>query len=169
VRRRFDQARTQLTLLEDTTIRVSDESPFSISRREAGKLIAALAVTGSGTSLARVPSKESRMGLTCFIRYQIDPFQREAFAQYAANWGKIIPRCGGDLVGYFLPSEGTNDVAYGLISLDNLAAYEAYRARLRTDSQSRANFAFAQERRLVLREERTFLENVPNTLGARSA
>ena len=100
------------------------------------------------------------MKLTCFIRYRIDPFQRDAFAVYAAAWGRIIPRCGGDLVGYFLPHEGTNDVAWGLISFASLADYEAYRARLKADPEGRANFAFAQERRFVLQEERSFLENV---------
>jgi hypothetical protein len=105
------------------------------------------------------------MTITCLIRYQIDPFQRDAFAQYAANWGRIIPRCGGHLVGYFLPHEGTNDVAWGLISFANLAAYEAYRARLKADPEGRANFAFAQERRLILREERNFVEAVEGTLN----
>ena len=100
------------------------------------------------------------MALTCFIRYQIDPFQREAFAGYARRWLDIIPRCGGDLLGYFLPHEGTNDVAWGLISFPDLAAYEAYRTRLKTDPEGRANFAFAEERRLILREERSFLERV---------
>ena len=71
------------------------------------------------------------MPLTCFIRYQIDPFQLDAFAEYARNWGSIIPRCGGDLLGYFVPHEGTNDIAWGLIAFDSLADYEAYRARLR--------------------------------------
>jgi hypothetical protein len=103
------------------------------------------------------------MAITCFIRYQIDPFQREAFRDYSDNWGRIIPRCGGDLVGYFLPHEGTNDIAWGLIAFESLAAYEAYRARLKADREGRANFAFAQERRLVLREERSFLETVPST------
>ena len=101
--------------------------------------------------------------ITCFIRYQIDPFQRVAFKEYADNWGRIIPRCGGDLIGYFLPHEGTNDVAWGLIAFDSLAAYEAYRAKIKSDSQGRANFAFAQERRLILREERRFLETVAAT------
>ena len=64
------------------------------------------------------------MGVTCFIRYQIDPFQQEGFRTYAENWARIIPRCGGHLVGYFLPHEGTNDVAWGLICFDSLAAYE---------------------------------------------
>ena len=51
--------------------------------------------------------------ITCFIRYEIDPFQREAFRNYAANWGRIIPRLGGKLLGYFLPHEGTNYEAWG--------------------------------------------------------
>ena len=51
------------------------------------------------------------MSITCFIRYQIDPFQRAAFHEYATAWTTIIPRCGGDLIGYFLPDEGTNDRA----------------------------------------------------------
>ena len=100
------------------------------------------------------------MAITCFIRYRIDPFQREAFRDYARRWLTIIPRCGGDLVGYFLPHEGTNDVAWGLIRFPSLAAYEAYRARLRGDAEGRANFALAQERRFILAEERTFLEDV---------
>jgi hypothetical protein len=103
------------------------------------------------------------MTVTCFIRYEIDPFQRDAFKEYAERWASIIPRCGGDLLGYFLPYEGTNNVAWGLIAFDSLAAYETYRARLKSDPEGRANFAFAQERRLILREERTFLETVNGT------
>lgn len=100
------------------------------------------------------------MTLTCFIRYQIDPAQRDAFREYAEHWGRIIPRCGGDLVGYFLPHEGTNDVAWGLVSFASLADYEAYRARLKSDAEGRENFAFAQAKRFILREERTFVERV---------
>ena len=103
------------------------------------------------------------MKVTCFIRYEIDPFQRDAFREYADNWARIIPRCGGDLVGYFLPYEGTNNVAWGLIAFESLADYEAYRAQLKADSEARSNFAFAQQRRLILREERTFLETVEST------
>ena len=105
------------------------------------------------------------MTITCVIRYQIDPFQRDAFAEYAANWGRIIPRCGGHLVGYFLPHEGTNDVAWGLISFASLAAYEAYRARLKADPEGRTNFAFAQDQPALLREERNFVEAVEGTLN----
>jgi len=102
--------------------------------------------------------------ITCFIRYQIDPFQKDAFRTYAENWGRIIPRCGGDLIGYFLPDEGTNDIAWGLISFDSLAAYEAYRARLKTDDEGKRNFTMAQQMKFILREERTFLRGVEGTL-----
>lgn len=105
------------------------------------------------------------MTITCFIRYQIDPFQKEAFQRYAETWGRIIPRCGGDLVGYFLPAEGTNDIAWGLISFPSLAAYEAYRARLRGDAEAMDNFRTAQRLRFILREERTFVEAVEGTLN----
>ena len=103
------------------------------------------------------------MTITCFIRYQIDPYQREQFNEYAKNWGRIIPRCGGNLVGYFLPHEGSNDIAWGLIAFDSLAAYESYRARLKIDEEGRANFNFAQQQRFILREERSFLQVVDGT------
>jgi hypothetical protein len=113
------------------------------------------------------------MRIACFIRYQIDPFQRDEFKKYAENWGRIIPRCGGHLLGYFLPHEGTNDVAWGLIAFDSLACYEAYRARLKSDPEARENFTMAQTKRLILREERNFVEavdgtiNLPSTLSSR--
>ena len=103
--------------------------------------------------------------ITCIIRYQIDPFQRDEFKTYAENWGRIIPRCGGHLVGYFLPHEGTNDIAWGLIAFDSLAAYETYRARLRSDSEALANFALAQTKRIILREERNFVQVVEGTFA----
>jgi len=105
------------------------------------------------------------MSVTCFIRYEIDPFQREAFEQYAKNWGQIIPRCGGHLIGYFLPHEGTNNIAWGLIGFDSLAAYEVYRAQLKADPDGRVNFAEAQAKRFILREERTFVSIVDGTFG----
>ncbi len=105
------------------------------------------------------------MTVTCVIRYQIDPFQREAFRDYAHNWGRIIPRCGGQLLGYFLPHEGTNDIAWALIGFDSLAAYETYRARLKSDPEGCENFAMAAAKRLILREERHFVEAVEGTVG----
>ncbi|MGJ5181428.1 NIPSNAP family protein [Bradyrhizobium oligotrophicum] len=100
------------------------------------------------------------MAITVFIRYRIDAFKRELFEIYSQRWQSIIPRCGGDLIGYFMPHEGTNDVAHGLISFDSLAAYERYRAALRADAEGRANFALAEEHRFILGEERTFLRKL---------
>ena len=101
--------------------------------------------------------------ITCFIRYEIDPVQKEAFRRYAENWGRIIPRLGGRLLGYFLPHEGTNYEAWGLVGFDSLAAYEVYRARLKIDDEGRANFSFARESGFILREERSFTELVEGT------
>jgi NIPSNAP len=103
---------------------------------------------------------EAAMTITVFIRYQLDPFQRDAFEDYARRWLTIIPNCGGKVVGYWMPHEGTNNIAYGLISFDTLAAYEAYRTRLKADAAGAANFRFAQQQRIILSEERTFLTPV---------
>ena len=100
------------------------------------------------------------MTVTVFIRYQLDPFKRAQFEQYAKRWLSVIPRCGGDLIGYFVPHEGTNNLAFALISFESLAAYEAYRARLRQDAEAVANFNFAEENKFILAEERTFLRKV---------
>lgn len=100
------------------------------------------------------------MNVVCHIRYEIDPFQRAAFEDYARNWLTIIPACGGELIGYFLPLEGTNDIAHALIGFESLAAYEAYRARLKADPQGRRNFELAESARFIRREERTFLARV---------
>jgi hypothetical protein len=103
------------------------------------------------------------MSITCFIRYQIDPFKRDAFRRYAQAWGRIIPNCGGHLIGYFLPHEGSNDVAWGLIGFDDMAGYERYRATLKSNPEGCANFEYAQAERFILREERTWLEDVGST------
>ena len=100
------------------------------------------------------------MEITVFIRYQVDPFQRDAFEAYAKRWLEIIPKCGGRDVGYWMPHEGTNDVAFGLISFTSLADYESYRARLRADEAGATNFREAERGRFILREERTFLRRV---------
>jgi NIPSNAP/TAT (twin-arginine translocation) pathway signal sequence len=146
-----------------------------ISRRDAMKGIAA---TGAALTLGSVDSpgqtdtnpgqpdtKRIQMKITCIIRYEIDPVQRDGFKKYAENWKSIIPRCGGHLIGYFLPHEGTNYVGWGLIAFDSLASYEAYKARLRADPEARENFAMAQSKRLILHEERNFVEIVDGTLN----
>jgi hypothetical protein len=147
----------------------AERSPGRSNRRQALEIIV---VTGAVLALGSSPNKringKTPMKITCFIRYQIDPFQRDAFKKYAENWGRIIPRCGGHLVGYFLPYEGTNDVAWGLIAFDSLAAYEEYRTLLKSDSEAVENFSMAQTKRFILREERKFVEIVDGTFGVSS-
>lgn len=98
--------------------------------------------------------------ITCFIRYEIDPFRKEAFADYARNWGQAIPRCGADLVGYFGPHEGSSTTAYGVYNIESLAAYEAYRGRLAQDPLGKENYELARRERFILREDRIFLKNM---------
>jgi hypothetical protein len=134
-----------------------------MTRREAIQSISAMCALLFGDP-APATERKTTMTITCVIRYQIDPFQRDEFKKYAETWGRIIPRCGGHLIGYFLPYEGTNDVAWGLIAFDCLDSYEAYRARLKSDPEAR-EIAMAQSKRLILREERNFVEVVDGTLG----
>jgi len=96
--------------------------------------------------------------ITCFIRYQIEPTKKDQFVQYAQNWGQAIPRCGAELIGYFAPHEGSSTLAYGVYTVENLAAYEAYRERLMTDPLGRENYEFAQKEKFLVREDRTFLK-----------
>jgi NIPSNAP len=110
--------------------------------------------------LAMTVNKEIPVTVTVFIRYQLDPFKRAMFEEYSRRWLTIIPKCGGDLLGYWMPHEGTNNIAFALISFESLAAYEAYRARLRADKDGIANFNFAEENKFILAEERTFLRQV---------
>lgn len=95
--------------------------------------------------------------ITCFIRYEIDPYKKSAFEKYARNWGQAIPRCGADLIGYFAPHEGSSTLAYGVYTVENLAAYEAYRERLRNDPLGQTNYAFTRKEQFIRREDRTFL------------
>jgi len=93
--------------------------------------------------------------IICHIQYQIDPFQRDAFAQYAKKWLTVIPACGGNLMGYFLPHEGSNDIAHAMIGFETLAAYETYRAQLLKHPDGKANFE--RVRQLKLRFARVTL------------
>jgi len=113
-----------------------------------------------GPALAKPSTKGSAMNVVCQIRYRLDPYKRAQFEEYAKVWLKVIPACGGDLIGYFMPHEGTNDVAFAMIGFDSLAAYETYRARLKTEPESVANFNFAEREKFILREERVFLRPV---------
>lgn len=140
-------------------------------------LIAAYGSAARADALAAPPASphsheggSQKMAIVCIIRYEIDPYQRDAFKEYAARWGRIIPRCGASLIGYFLPWQGTNYVGWGLIGgFDSLSAYERYQERLHLDAEARDNFRFAQDRRFILHEERSFVEAVPGTFAISAA
>ncbi|MCZ8149790.1 MAG: NIPSNAP family protein [Roseomonas sp.] len=103
--------------------------------------------------------------ITCFIRYDIEPFRQAEFATYARMWGQAIPACGADLIGYFGPHEGSLTTAYGMYSLESLAAYEAYRARLKASDAGREAFEFARKEGFIRREDRMFLAKLSEPHG----
>src|SRR5213080_2839022 len=94
--------------------------------------------------------------ITCCIQYTLDPNKLAAFEEYATSWPPIIERCGGSLVGYFLPKEGANNFALALIEFSSLAHYEVYRQRLSADPEAKRNIAHANASRCILVESRSF-------------
>jgi hypothetical protein len=101
--------------------------------------------------------------ITVCIRYTIDISKLSDFEKYARNWSEPIPRCGGELLGYFLPTKiaGATNVAYALINFTNLAAYEKYREALMNDEDAMQNFAFADRSGCIQIEDRSILRRVP--------
>jgi hypothetical protein len=140
-------------------------TPPLIDRREAAKIAAAGLAMLSVARSTQAETRRTAMKMVCIIRYQIDPFQRDAFENRAEKLGRIISRNGGHCVGYFMPHEGTNDIAWGLIGLDSLADYEAYRARLRNDADLTREDAIVNGKRVILREERNFVRIVDGTFN----
>lgn len=98
--------------------------------------------------------------ITCCIQYTLDPHALPAFEDYATRWPPIIERCGGKLLGYYLPKEGANNFALAMIDFDSLAAYEQYRAKLAEDPDARRNVADVVAARAILAESRSFLRRV---------
>lgn len=134
--------------------------PHGVEALDLGSASAPAAISPRNAGHTASP----KMAVVCLIRYEIDPYQRDAFKEYAARWGPIIPRCGRSLIGYFLPWQGTNDVGWGLIGgFDSLSAYERYQTRLHQDPDARANLRFAEDRRSIVHEERSFVEVVTGT------
>jgi hypothetical protein len=99
--------------------------------------------------------------ITCCIQYTLDPSKIADFERYANRWPPIIERCGGNLVGYYLPKEGANNFALALIDFPSLAVYETYRQRLTDDPEARQNIAESLETACILVESRSFLRRAP--------
>ncbi|HEX3175237.1 MAG TPA: NIPSNAP family protein [Methylomirabilota bacterium] len=100
--------------------------------------------------------------ITLSIRYTIDARKRQDFERYARALATIIPRCGGTLVGYWLPTKfaGPTNQALALIDFASLAAYEQYRERLAKDDDNNDSVRRAEESGCILVEDRAVLERV---------
>jgi hypothetical protein len=100
--------------------------------------------------------------LTICIRYTIDIGKHDAFEDYARNWPEPIRRCGGELLGYFLPTKlaGPTNIAYALINFPDLGAYEKYREALLQDEGAKQNVAFADRIGCIQIEDRSILRQI---------
>ena len=98
--------------------------------------------------------------ITCYLRYTLDPYKLDQFEHYATLWIPLVERFGGQHHGYFMPSEGSNNIALALFSFPSLALYEQYRQRSMQDPDCQAAFAYAEETRCIISYERSFLRPV---------
>jgi len=100
--------------------------------------------------------------ITLCIRYTLEARRRLDFERYARDVTKTVPHCGGELVGYWLPTKfaGPTNVALALINFPDLAAYEQYRERLGRDPDFVEALKRADTSGCILVEDRTFLEPV---------
>ncbi len=96
--------------------------------------------------------------ITCYLKYRIDPYKTQEFENYAKMWIPLVNRFGGKHHGYFLPHEGANDVAYALFSFKDLAEYERYREKTKTDEDCLKAFAYAEQTRCIINYERSFMK-----------
>lgn len=94
--------------------------------------------------------------ITCYVRYIIDPNKLMEFEHYAQLWVPLVQRFGGTHHGYFLPSEGANNVALALFSFPSLAAYEVYRHDSLNDTEYLAAFDYGKQTQCVMSLERSF-------------
>jgi len=98
--------------------------------------------------------------ITCTLRYVIDPYKLREFEHYGRLWIPLVEKFGGRHHGYFMPSEGANNIALALFSFDSLAAYEQYRLRSMQDPECLAAFRYAEETRCIVSYERSFFRPV---------
>ncbi|MGH1541631.1 MAG: NIPSNAP family protein [Arenicella sp.] len=98
--------------------------------------------------------------VTCSVKYVINPQKLAEFEHYARLWIPLVNKFGGQHHGYFLPSEGANDIAMALFSFANLAEYEAYRIKSLQDSDCQAAFDYAEQTQCIIRYERSFFRPI---------
>lgn len=98
--------------------------------------------------------------VTCFLNYVIDPYKLSEFEHYAKLWIPLVNKFGGQHNGYFLPSEGSNNIALALFTFPSLAEYEVYREHSFKDEDCIAAFKYAEDTRCILSYERSFFKPI---------
>lgn len=98
--------------------------------------------------------------ITCYLNYVIDPYKLVEFERYARMWIPLVSKFGGTHNGYFLPSEGANNIALALFTFPSLASYEEYRAKSLEDAECQAAFKYAEETRCIVSYQRSFFRPV---------
>jgi hypothetical protein len=98
--------------------------------------------------------------VTCYLRYVLDPSKLKEFEHYGKLWIPLVEKFGGKHHGYFLPSEGANNIALALFTFPSLAAYEQYRTKSLADKECLAAFKYAEETKCILSYERSFFRPV---------
>ena len=98
--------------------------------------------------------------ITCYIKYIIDPFKIDVFEDYGKRWIKLVNGFGGQHHGYFLPSEGANNIAFAMFSFSSLSEYENYRKLILKDEDCIEAFKISEDSKCILNYERTFLRPV---------
>ncbi|EOC5443597.1 NIPSNAP family protein [Vibrio parahaemolyticus] len=98
--------------------------------------------------------------ITCYVRYVIDPKKVKEFEEYARMWIPLVEKFGGQHYGYFLPSEGANNIALALFTFESLSAYEEYRLKSLNDPECIKAFEFADKVDCIISYERSFFRPV---------
>ena len=98
--------------------------------------------------------------VTCYLRYVIDPYKLADFEKYAKMWIPLVNKFGGTHHGYFLPHEGANNIAIALFSFPKLANYEAYRDKIKQESECQEAFRHARKTRCIISFERSFMKPI---------
>ncbi|MBI3525390.1 MAG: NIPSNAP family protein [Betaproteobacteria bacterium] len=95
-----------------------------------------------------------------YLRYIIDPFKLKEFESYGKIWIPLVEKFGGKHHGYFLPSEGANNVALAMFTFQSLALYEEYRDKSLQDPECLAAYKYAEDTRCIISYERIFFRPV---------
>ncbi|SHE50085.1 NIPSNAP protein [Marinomonas polaris DSM 16579] len=98
--------------------------------------------------------------ITCYVRCVIDPKKVKEFEEYARMWIPLVEKFGGQHNGYFLPSEGANNIALALFTFESLSAYEEYRLKSLNDPECIEVFKFADKVDCIISYERSFFRPV---------